>query len=68
MLQVFYVDVAKVDWDIAYVAMTIHVCCKRLFQMVHLFFRRMLQMCLFGYCICFIHMLQVFYLDIAYAL
>jgi hypothetical protein len=27
MLQVFYTDVAKVDRDIAYVAMVIHVCC-----------------------------------------
>ena len=30
------------------------------------FFRRMLQVCLCRYCICFTHMLQVFYLDIAY--
>jgi hypothetical protein len=29
-LQVFHVDVAKVDRD---VAMAIHVCCKHLFQM-----------------------------------
>jgi hypothetical protein len=27
-------------------------------------FRRMFQACLFGYCICFAHMLQVFYLDV----
>jgi hypothetical protein len=26
----------------------------------------MLQVCLFGCCICFTHMLQVFYLDVAY--
>jgi hypothetical protein len=26
----------KVDWDVAYVAMAIHVCCKCLFQMFHL--------------------------------
>jgi hypothetical protein len=38
MLQVFRIDVAKVDRDIAYVAMAIHICCKRLFQMFHLFF------------------------------
>jgi hypothetical protein len=38
MLQVFYVDVAKVDRHVAYVAMAIHVCCKRLFKMFHLFF------------------------------
>jgi hypothetical protein len=28
----------------------------------------MLQVCLFEYCICFTHMLQVFYLDVAYVL
>jgi hypothetical protein len=69
-LQVFCMDVVKVDRNIAYyVAMTIHVCCKRMFQMFHLvFFLRMLQVCLFGCCKCFIHMLQVFYLDIAYVL
>jgi len=39
MLQVFHIDVAKVDQDVAYVAMVIHVCCKRLFQMFHLFFQ-----------------------------
>jgi hypothetical protein len=39
MLQVFHTDVAKVDQDIAYLAIAIHVCCKRLFQMFHLFFQ-----------------------------
>jgi hypothetical protein len=43
-------DVAKVDRDVTYVAMAIHVCYKRLFQMFHLFVR---------------HILQVFYLDVA---
>jgi hypothetical protein len=38
MLQVFHTDVAKVDRDIAYVAMVIHVCCKRLSLMFYLFF------------------------------
>jgi hypothetical protein len=52
IFQVFYTDVAKVDRDVAYVAMVVHVCCKRLFPMFH-FFRRMLQVCLFGCCICF---------------
>ena len=46
ILQVFYIDIAKVDRDVAYVAMVIHVCYKRLFQKFHLFFRRKLQMCL----------------------
>jgi hypothetical protein len=39
MLQVFHVDVAKVDRDTAYVAMAIHVRCKHLFQMFYLFFQ-----------------------------
>ena len=59
-------DVAKVDREVSYVAMAVHVCCKRLFQMFHLFFKRMLQLCLSGCYICFTHMLQVFYLDVAY--
>jgi hypothetical protein len=37
MLQVFHVDVAKVDRDVAYVAMVIHVCYKHPFQMFQLF-------------------------------
>jgi hypothetical protein len=32
-----YMNVAKVDQDVAFIAMAIHVCCKRLFQMFHLF-------------------------------
>jgi hypothetical protein len=32
------------------------------------FSRRMLQVCFFGCCICFIPMLQVFYLDVVYIL
>jgi hypothetical protein len=63
---VFHMDDAKVDRDVAYVAMVVHLCCKHLLLMFHLFFICMLQECLSGYCICFIHMLQVFYLDVAY--
>jgi hypothetical protein len=51
MLQVLHMSVAKVDRDVAHVVIAIHVCCKRLFEMFHLFFRLMLQ---------------VFYLDVAY--
>jgi hypothetical protein len=50
MLQVFRIDVAKVDQKVTYVAMVVHVCCK----------------CLSRCCICFTHMLQIFYLDVAY--
>ena len=38
MLQVFQMDVAKLDRDVAYIAMVVHVCCKDLFPMFHLFF------------------------------
>jgi hypothetical protein len=34
---VLYIDVAKVDQDVAHVIMAIHVCFKCLFQMFHLF-------------------------------
>jgi hypothetical protein len=36
---VFHVDVAKVDRDVAYVAIIVHVRCKCLFPMFHLFFQ-----------------------------
>jgi hypothetical protein len=36
--------------------------------MFHLLFRHMLQVCLSRCCICFIHMLRVFFLDVAYVL
>jgi hypothetical protein len=39
MLQVFRMDIAKVDRNVAYVAMAVHVCYKRLFPMFHLFFQ-----------------------------
>ena len=69
MLQGFHIDVAKVDRDVAYVAMVVHVCCKRLLLInVYMFFRRMLQVCLSRYYICFTHKLQVFYLHVAYVL
>jgi hypothetical protein len=52
MLQTFYMNVAKVDRDVAYVAMVVHVCYKLLF-LFHLFFRCILQVFLFECCICF---------------
>jgi hypothetical protein len=42
MFQVFHTDFAKIDRDIEYVAMVIHICCKRLPLMFHLFFKHML--------------------------
>ena len=34
----FQIDIAKVDRDFAYVAMVVHVCCKGLLPMFHLYF------------------------------
>jgi hypothetical protein len=67
MLQVFHIDVTKVDRDLAYVAMDVHAYCKCLSLKFHLFFSIcMLQVGLSGCCICFTHMLQAFYLDVVY--
>jgi hypothetical protein len=49
---VFHMDVAKVHRDVAYVAIAIHVCCKRQFQMFYLFFHMYVSNCV--------------YLDVAY--
>jgi hypothetical protein len=27
-VQVFHMDIAEVDWDVVYVVMVVHVCCK----------------------------------------
>jgi hypothetical protein len=64
-LQVFHVDVAKVDRDVAYVALVLTYVASYCFQCFGYFSRRMFQMCLFECCICFTYMLQVFYLDVA---
>jgi hypothetical protein len=36
MFQALYIDVAKVDWDVADVVMAIHICFKCIFQMFYL--------------------------------
>jgi hypothetical protein len=36
MLQALYIDVTKVDWDVADVVMAIHICFKCISQMFHL--------------------------------
>ena len=51
MLQVFHLDVLKVDQNVAHVAMAIHVYFECMFQMFLCFFRRSLQ---------------VFHLDVLY--
>ena len=49
-------NVAKVDQDVAYVAMVVHVRCKCMSPMFHLFFQTMLQVFLFRCCVCFTYM------------
>jgi hypothetical protein len=39
MLQAFHMNVVKVDRDVACGVMVVHVCCKRLSPMFHLFFQ-----------------------------
>jgi hypothetical protein len=82
MLQVFHVNVVKVNRNVTYVAMAIHICCKCLFQMfqqfqmdvVHvlsgccIYFTVMLQVFHPDVAYVFMHMLQVFHLDVAYVL
>jgi hypothetical protein len=50
ILQVFHIDVAKVDRDVPYVAMVVHVCCKRLLKVLHTYVESV-----------FIWMLHMFY-------
>ena len=52
----FCIYIANVNRGIVYVAMAVHVCCKRLFQLFHLFFQTMLQVFLFRCCVCFTYM------------
>jgi hypothetical protein len=69
-LQVFHIDIAKVDQDVTYVAMAIHVCCKRLFGMFHLFFSDIC--CKYFYLnvayVSHIYCKKSLYLDVAYVL
>jgi hypothetical protein len=75
-------DVAKVDRNIVYfckcfqwyitsvlkknISSVSNICCNKCFiWMLHMFHTHVASV-LSGYCICFIHILQVFYLDVAY--
>jgi hypothetical protein len=67
MLQLFHTDVAKVYQDVAHVAMVVHVCCKLLFSMFHLFFPTYVTSVFYlNVSYVFMHMMQVFYLKVAY--
>jgi hypothetical protein len=58
MLQVFHMDVVKVDPDVAYIAMVVHICCKLLFLIFYLFFQTYVA-------IVFIWMLHIFHTYVA---
>jgi hypothetical protein len=58
MLQGFHMDVAKVDRGVEYIAMGVHIRCKRLFLMFHLFFQTYVVSV-------FIWMLHMFYIYVA---
>jgi hypothetical protein len=55
---VFHMDVVKVDPDVIYVAMVVHICCKLLFLMFYLFFLTYVT-------IMFIWMLHMFHTYVA---
>jgi hypothetical protein len=71
-LQVFHANVAKVDQDVAHVAIVVHICCKLMFPPFHLFFPDVRCKCVYLdvayvshiYCKCFIYMLHMFHIYI----
>jgi hypothetical protein len=69
MLQVFKINIVKVDRDVVYVAMD-NGCIRMMQRSVpnvsSVFSDVLLQVCLSRCCICFMHMLQVFYRDNVY--
>jgi hypothetical protein len=78
MSQILYTDVLKVDRDVAHNVMAIHICFKCMFQIFHML-QTYVASASSGCCIymhvasiyfkyfrCFIRILQVFYLDVAY--
>jgi hypothetical protein len=73
--NVFYIDVVKVDCDVAYIAMIFSgvcpncfMCYRHVLQMFHLDVTKE-DMNVTSVCFrCFIRTLQVFYLDVAYVL
>jgi hypothetical protein len=60
----FHVDVAKVDQDVAYIA--IHMLQVFVPNVSTIFFQIICKCVYLDACICFTHMLQVFYIDVAY--
>jgi hypothetical protein len=71
MLQVFHMDVAKVDREAAYVAMVVHICCKLLLCFIYFqtyvasVFIWMLYMFHTYVCKCVIWMLRMFFVIVS---
>ena len=59
MLSMFRMDVVKVDRDVAYVAMVVHLCCKHMFLMFSLLFHIYVANVLSGCCVCVAMVFQV---------
>jgi hypothetical protein len=58
-----FVQMLKVDRNVKWLYTYVESLCSYCFIC---FSRRMLQVCLFRCCICFTHMLHVYYMDVAY--
>jgi hypothetical protein len=65
MLQVFHLELAKVDLNIAYVAMAIHACAQEHVSSVSSIFRRMLQVFYLDVHMLQMAMLQVYVLNVS---
>ena len=63
----FLTDVAKVYQNVARVAKVVHVRCKLMFSMFHLFFFDICCKCVYmDVAYVFTHMLQMFYQDVGF--
>jgi hypothetical protein len=60
MLQLFHADATKVDQDITYVVMVVHVCCKICFQCFTVLSDYVVTVFLSRCCICFTHMFHAY--------
>jgi hypothetical protein len=65
-LQVLHTNVAKVDLNVTHVVKVVHVCCKLLFSMFHLFFSTFGASVYLDIIYVFTYMMHMFYLDVAY--
>ena len=63
----FLVDIAKVNRDVAYVAMVVYICCKLMFLIFHLFLPDVCCKCIYLDVAYITHICcKCFYLDVVY--